>query len=207
MDIITIAQSVDFITGPSAMSAYTLIEDAARVCYKSEGKATATSYEPIIKMLIKLGHHSVLEHVSVTLKFITNRGVTHELVRHRIAAYSQESTRYVNYLDRGAVFIRPVWWDCWSNTQKDLWEAAITGSTFTYKKLLETGATPQEARDVLPNALKTEIFMTANIREWRHVIKLRTSKRAHPQMRELIRDAALILKDRYPLLFEDLDIT
>ena len=183
------------------------IEKCGRVCYKSEDKIGTNSYEKFINGIIKRGHESVLEHASVTVKFVCDRGVTHEIVRHRIGAYSQESTRYCNYsgdkFGNEITVIKPLFWDEESYDYK-AWYHACHFAENAYFELLRSGASPQEARSVLPNSLKTEIVVTYNIREWRHFFKLRCSKAAHPQMREV---ATMALKEFYkymPTLFEDI---
>ena len=185
------------------------IEKAGRVCYKSEGKISDGSAEPFIKHIIARGHESVIEHYSITFRIICDRGVTHELVRHRLASYSQESTRYCNYSNEGfgkeITFIRPCFWEK-EDTKYLIWEKAMEEAERFYMELIDKGATPQEARDVLPNSVKTEIFVTMNIRSWRHFIKLRTSKLAHPQMREVASMIHIILREKLPVLFEDISI-
>ena len=185
------------------------IERAGRVCYKSERKISDRSAEPFIKQIIARGHESVIEHYSITFRIICDRGVTHELVRHRLASYSQESTRYCNYSNEGfgkeITFIRPCFWEK-EDTKFLIWEKAMGEAERFYMALIEEGATPQEARDVLPNSVKTEIFVTMNIRSWRHFIKLRTSKLAHPQMREVASMIHTILREKLPVLFEDISI-
>jgi len=167
-----------------------LIELAGRTCYKSHSTGNP---KPFITGLVKSGHHSVIEHANITVRFITDRGVTHELVRHRLAAYSQESTRYCDYGGSNeVVFIYPVWWEEGNTSAEHLWQTCMADAELYYKKLRDLGWTPQQARSVLPNSLKTEIVMTANLREWMHVLKLRCSKAAHPQIRALM----------IPLLFE-----
>jgi len=180
-----------------------------RVCYKSEHKITVDSAYKFIENIIKRGHESVLEHFSFTVKFICDRGVSHELelVRHRIASYSQESTRYCNYSkdDFGSeiTVIEP----CFlvpGTEAYDAWYRACLIAEQMYFKMLDLGCAPEEARAVLPNSLKTELVMTANIREWRHFLKLRTSPAAHPQMREV---ANLLLKEvkaKIPVVFDDI---
>lgn len=192
----------------------TLIERAGRTCYKSEDKITDKSARKFIDMIVRNGHHSVLEHGAVTVKFITNRGVTHELVRHRLASYSQESTRYVNYGGDDIEFIKPVWikediehdyYDLKIKHQPSFqWYDSMHDAEFYYKQLLKKGWRPEQAREVLPNSLKTEIVMTANVREWRHVFTLRCSKKAHPQIRELMRKCCDEFIVRWPELFIDL---
>lgn len=183
------------------------IELCGRVCYKSEDRITAESGTKFIMNLIKRGHESVLEHASFTVRFICDRGVTHEIVRHRLASYSQESTRYCNYskgdFDGQITFIKPMFLDEKSEGYA-IWEDACLMAEDRYFKMLNFGCSPQEARAVLPNSLKTELMMTANIREWRHFLKLRTSPAAHPQMREvadmLLEQVNFIL----PVFFDDI---
>ncbi len=187
------------------------IEMAARTCYKSEGKTTEGSAPEFVRKLVQVRHHeSVIEHAMVTVRFIVDRGVSHELVRHRLAAFSQESTRYCNYskdqFGREITVIRPVFWqasDPKTSAAFMQWKFACEQSEANYFALLDNGATPQEARSVLPNSLKTEVVMSANIREWRHVLRLRCSKAAHPQMRQVMMPLlAQFAQDLGPL-FED----
>lgn len=180
-----------------------LIESAGRTCYKSENKITDHSSIDFAAMILSNKHESVLEHASVTVRFITNRGVTHELVRHRLCAYSQESTRYVKYDD--VEYIKPVWWDEWTEKQRSIWMEAMQIAQDKYKTLIESGAEPQQAREVLPNSLKTEIVMTANIREWRHVFKARCSTHAHPQIRSLMKACLKDFQEQFPILFDGID--
>lgn len=184
------------------------IEKIGRVCYKSENNITDDSAERFIRNIIKNGHESVLEHVAITLRVICDRGVTHEIVRHRIAAYSQESTRYCNYskdkFGNEITVIEPLFWAKDSEEYK-IWENTMKEIEKNYFKLIELGATPQEARSILPNSLKTEIVMTMNLREWRHFFKLRADKAAHPQMREVALIMLKQLKDKVPVVFEDIN--
>lgn len=197
-----------------------LIERATRICYQSEPEMYFGENDwALIRRVLKKGHESVIEHASATILFVTNRGVTHEIVRHRLASYSQESTRYCNYGGDDMSFIKPVWWnDKWL---KEGWDSdplarkdnsthytflrSMQNAERDYNDLLSFGWSPQKAREVLPNALKTEIVMTANFREWRHFFKLRTSKAAHPQMRALAIDALNKMKDRVSVIFEDIN--
>ena len=183
------------------------IERCGRVCYKSEGKIEEGSAERFVANIIQRGHETVLEHASITVKFVVDRGVSHELVRHRLASYCQESTRYCNYakedFNSEITFIIPEYLDYKSegwNTWKQTMKACEDG----YFKLLNFGLSPQEARAVLPNSLKTEVIMTANIREWRLFFKLRTSDAAHPQMREVTRPLLDELKELIPVVFDDI---
>lgn len=187
----------------NAKEIYTSLERYGRTAYKSEDKITQGSAEKFLHNIIKSGHESVLEHENITVRFICDRGVTHELVRHRIAAYTQESTRYVNYAKRGMQVIKPCFWEEGSN-EYHFWMNAMSVAESMYNALIREGATPQEARSVLPNSLKTEIVATMNIREWRHVLRLRTSKAAHPQMREIMCELLSRLKQVLPVLLEDI---
>lgn len=184
------------------------LERCGRVCYKSEDKITEGSAEKFIGMILKSGHESVLEHEKLTVKFICDRGVTHEIVRHRIASYSQESTRYCNYskdkFGNELTFIRPCFWAD-DSEEYAVWKQAMEDIEKTYVKLISLGAKPEEARSILPNSLKTEIVCTMNLREWRHFFRLRTAERAHPQIREI--SVALLdeLKKRIPVIFNDIN--
>ena len=161
------------------------IETKGRVCYKSETKIDDQSAVGFIESLLKRGHLSVLEHSSISVKFIVDRGVSHEIVRHRLASYSQESTRYCNYgHDNEITVIKPFFFEEGVYKYK-YWLEAMECVEIRYLYLLRAGATPQEARSVLPNSLKTEIWMTANLREWLHFFSLRAAKPAHPQMRQV----------------------
>ena len=183
------------------------IEKAGRTCYKSEDRITEESAENFVRMLIERGHESVLEHESITVRFVCDRGISHEIVRHRIASFSQESTRYCNYgNDRFGyeiTFIKPCFLPEVSVTYR-LWKRAMFVAEKKYFGLLNWGCTPQEARTVLPNSTKTEVVMTANLREWRHFLKLRTAKAAHPQMRELTVPLLHELQRQIPVVFDDI---
>lgn len=200
------------------------IEAAGRTCYKSEDRATGPeATEKLIKHLKSLNHESVLEHGSVTVRFIVDRGVSHELVRHRLASFSQESTRYCNYskekFGEQATFILPPWmdelfvgeWDydrlfegVMEPDHRAFMQAMLAAEEY-YFGLLELDWKPQQARAVLPNALKTEVVMTCNPREWRHVFKLRAvNEAAHPQIREVTLPLLEEFKAEWPLLFEDI---
>ena len=192
------------------------IEAAGRTCYKSEDKITEESAEKFVKIIIKRGHHSVIEHAYMSVRFICDRGVTHEIVRHRLAAYSQESTRYCNYKE-GVTFIIPPWIRLQEGNyhEEDVnrlfpeccpeydWFNAMLYAEVKYKTL-NSEWSPQQARSVLPNSLKTEIVMTANLREWMHIFSLRTSKAAHPQMRELMIPLLEEMKTLVPVIFDNI---
>lgn len=183
------------------------IERCGRVCYKSEDKITETSAQAFVGNIIKRGHEAVLEHASVTVKFTVDRGVSHEIVRHRLAAYCQESTRYCNYSKDGfggqVTFIQPNFLDRGTRGW-ELWVLACEQAEKAYFDLLNWGCSPQEARAVLPNSLKTEVVMTANLREWRHFFKLRTALTAHPQMREVTIPLLRRMQELIPVIFDDI---
>ena len=188
------------------------IERAARTCYKSEDKITEddSSAMKMVAGLIKSGHEAMLEHGGLTVRFVCDRGVSHELVRHRMASFAQESTRYCNYskdkFGNELTFVMPTLyksdfmedeaWNCWVETMKKCEES--------YMKLIKMGVSPQMARSVLPNSLKTEVVVTANWREWRHILSLRCAPDAHPDIRCLMVDLLEELHDKIPVLFDDI---
>lgn len=183
------------------------VERAGRTCYKSEGTGFMEDTEKFVRGLIKRGHEAVLEHASVSLRIVCDRGVTHEIVRHRLASYAQESTRYCDYskgkFGSEIVVIRPCYWDIESEEYKRWYEICLACETY-YLKLRQMGATPQEARAVLPNSLKTEIVVTMNLREWRHFLRLRCAPDAHPQMRQIAKLILELFRKRVPVLAEDI---
>jgi thymidylate synthase (FAD) len=198
------------------MSPLTLIEKVGRTCYKSESKITADSANKFVQKINKLGHESVIEHSAMVVKFICDRGVSHELVRHRLCAFSRESTRYVNYKG-GCTFVIPPWVDVkegkyseedgvgFSNHANYIWYQTMIISECAYIDLLNHDWSPQQARSALPNSTKTEIVVAANFREWRHIFKLRCSKAAHPQMRELMIPLHKECKRLIPIIFDDIE--
>lgn len=205
-----IHSSVQLIDPPEYEDLLNRIELAGRVCYKSEDKITEGSAKNFIAGIIKNGHEAVIEHGSLTVKFICDRAVSHEIVRHRIASYCQESTRYCNYshdkFDKEITVIQPSTLIEGSKGY-DYWAVSCEFAEHNYFRLLEWGCKPQEARAVLPNSLKTELVMTANLREWRHFLRLRTSTAAHPDMRVLANKLLALLKMKYPVFFSDIEVT
>lgn len=186
------------------------IEQVARTCYKSEGKIQEGSAAKMVASLIKSGHEAMLEHASVTVKFVVDRGISHELVRHRLASFAQESTRYCNYSkdDFGSeiTFIIPEYLE-YKSEGWNIWKESMKQAEDTYFKMLDFGLSPQQARAVLPNSLKTEVVMTANLREWRHFFKLRalgTTGKPHPQMLEVAVPLLEDMKNLIPVVFDDL---
>ena len=204
-----------------------MLEECGRVCYKSEDSITSESAKKFIRARLDTGHESVIEHCGATVKFICDRGVSHEIVRHRIASYSQESTRYCNYskerFGNHVTFIKPYFfpdissgvYNAVDDFQKEhlglaraaqIWIENCFYTEDSYNEMINEGCQPQEARSVLPNSLKTEIICTFNMREWRHFFKLRTSPQAHPQMRELTIPLLAEFKKRVPVLFDDINV-
>ncbi len=184
-----------------------LIELAARTCYKSEDKIAEGTARDLLKKLLKTGHESVIEHSSVSVRIVCDRGISHEIVRHRLCSFSQESTRYANYskkkFGKEITVIRPFFWEAGSDQYIE-WEKTMKACEKAYLKLLEHGAKAQEARSVLPNSLKTEIIVSANIREWRHIFKLRCSGASHPQMRQVMLPILKEFHSKIPVLFDEL---
>ena len=193
------------------------IQKIGRVCYKSENRITddGESAKKFVKMLISNGHEAMIEHSSLSVKFVVDRGVSHELVRHRIASFAQESTRYCNYskdkFGNEITVILPCFFDTGMGILSNSlvyqeWKLACECAEERYFNLLKMGATPQQARTVLPNSLKTEITVTANYREWRNFFKLRTAEASHPQMREVTIPLLKEIKTLIPIIFDDIEV-
>lgn len=189
------------------------IERAARTCYKSEDKAdkTGESAKKLVTALIKSGHEAMLEHSQLSVMFICDRGVSHELVRHRLFSFAQESQRFCTYskdkFGNEITVIEPCFWcgdDDRSKMMYNEWYEQCKSAESSYLLLTKMGATAQEARSVLPNSTKTEIVVTGNYREWRNFFKLRVDKAAHPQMRELTIPLLHVLKTLIPIVFDDI---
>jgi thymidylate synthase (FAD) len=188
------------------------VERIARTCYKSENKIDVNTYALMIDRLRDKGHHAMLEHAIISVRFVCDRGVSHELVRHRLASFAQESTRYCNYAGKGIQVICPpeikkfkdedllynpfnLWFECMEKIEE----------TYDYMVRINELA-PHIARSVLPTCVKTEIIVTANYREWRHIFQLRTPVTAHPQMRQLMIPLLVELKTKIPVIFDDIQI-
>lgn len=228
------------------------IEKAARTCYKSEGKTPnqqgkILAYEFVSK-LIKNGHEAMLEHSDLSVKFIADRGFSHEMVRHRLCSFAQESTRWCDYnngekFEGGLTFVLPYEFDAAFMKNDDIrdefsafmqeakfdgfggyvnhleeyysylpngfveWLYLVDSSENAYHKMRREGCTPQLARSVLPNSLKTELVVTANYREWRNIFKLRTAKDAHPDMRRIMTDLLKDVSMKIPVVFDDIRST
>lgn len=195
------------------------LEKIGRICYKSEDKITENSAPGFVKGLIARGHEAMLEHASLSVEFDVDRGVTHEAVRHRIASFAQESTRYCNYSDdkfgNEITLINPqgAFWNKIEETELNnkrmaIWNRAAKQSEENYNDLLALGAKPQEARTVLITSTKATIVITANLREWRHIMNLRavgTTGAPHPQMLEVMRPLLTALHIRIPVVFDDIE--
>lgn len=203
-NLIVVEPSVELIFPPGYDELMTKIELCGKTAYKAEGNIREGSAEAFVRKIIELGHESVLEHASITVKVVCDRGVSHEIVRHRIASYTQESTRYCNYatdkFKNKLWVVKPVFLRMGSANYL-CWRNSMDAISVVYRDMIKENWKPEEARSVLPNSLKTELCMTMNIREWRHFFRLRTAANAHPQIREI---AGMILekfKSAYPALF------
>lgn len=188
------------------------IERIGRVCYKSEGRIGEGTAEKLVANLIKRGHEAMLEHYSVSVRFVVDRGISHEIVRHRLASFAQESTRYCNYAkdDFGneVTFIPPNYLEVGTKPYR-IWANSMQVAEDSYFALLSEGLPPEQARAVLPVSLKTEIVMTANLREWRHFFKLRAvgvTGKPHPQMLEVAASLLDLMQKTIPIVFDDLEM-
>ena len=184
-----------------------IIEAAGRTAYKSEDRITENSAIPFITNIVKRNHLAVIEFGNMVVRFIVDRGVSHEIVRHRLCSFLQESTRYCNYasgkFNNEITVIEPAGFDKWNIEQKTQWQNGLEACQEKYNKLIEGGLTPQQARAVLPNSLKTEIVVKANFREWRHIFQLRAvEKAAHPDMRNVMIPLYLKARDFCPEIFD-----
>ena len=188
-----------------------VVAAAAKTCYTS--KSVESLYEGLdtdeaerfVGMLSEIGHESPIEHYSISVRVICDRGVSHEWVRHRVASYSQESTRYCNYskdkFGGEITFIKPAKLDE-GTPEYNAWAKAMENAERSYFELLSMGVAPETARSVLPNSLKTEFICTMNLREWRHFFSLRTAPAAHPDMRAVAVPLFEEFKRLLPVFFE-----
>jgi thymidylate synthase (FAD) len=211
-----IEPSIEILTPIDGNSILKHIELCSRTCYKSEDCINDESAERLVKNLITRGHTAMLEHVSVSVKVVCDRGVSHEIVRHRIASYAQESTRYCNYskdkFDGELTFIKPCFFtpssfDSLATYQYDKWYEIMRLIENEYLSLIESGCKPEEARSILPNSLKTEIVITMNLREWIHFFNLRyvgTTGNPHPQMKQVSGMILRQFKNNIPIIFDDI---
>ena len=189
------------------------VEKAGRTCYRSEDLITDDSAPKFVQMLINRGHEAMIEHASFSIKWITDRATLAEITRHRLCSFGVESSRYCCYakdkFNNQITFIRPLWINDENNDNYDTANIVFTDTCEwaeeNYLRLLKLGYKPEQARDILPNCLKTEIVMTANLREWRHFFKLRTANVAAPEMRRITRPALDELKQLIPIVFDDIE--
>jgi len=190
------------------------LERCGRICYLSAHKIASESAPGFIRKIIDSGHESVIEHFSFTVRFICDRGISHEIVRHRLASYSQESTRYCDYrefeqdieagIKKGGIrVIKPFVFSASSQAYM-IWKTAMENAEGAYKELRRLNVSPQWARSVLPHSLKTEIVVTCNLREWRHFFRMRCSPAAHPQIREIMNPLLKEVKKLIPVVFDDM---
>ncbi|MBI2441248.1 MAG: FAD-dependent thymidylate synthase [Lentisphaerae bacterium] len=189
-------------SGRSGLSILRGLERYGRACYQSEHRITANSAADFVRRLIRRGHFSVIEHEKVTARVVCDRGVSHEIVRHRLGSYSQESTRYCDYARGGLRVIEPLFF-ARGSTKHRIWLKAMAGAEAAYQALRAAGAAPQEARLVLPHSVKTEIIVTYNLREWRHFFQVRCAPGAHPQIREVACLLLARMQTYLPVIFED----
>jgi len=204
-----IEPSYEILTLIDGQEILSTIEQVARTCYKSEGKIDIGSAERMVAGLIKNGHEAMIEFFDITVKFVHNRGFSHEMVRHRHCSFAQESTRYCNYstdkFGNEITVIKPYWLPEDESSEDFIeWNNAMAAVEGNYFTLLRLDQKPQAARGVLPNDLKTEIVVKANLREWRAIFKLRTAPPAHPDMRRVMIPLLAEFKKRVPVLFDDI---
>lgn len=211
------AKMLDVLDKESGIKLLKKIEWCGRISHRSEEAQTDDSWERFIKTVV-LGHGdwSIVEHSSVTCDFLVDRGITHEIVRHRLFSYTQESTRFVNYEKKmPAAFIEPpgLTDECErapngeqvTLSSRQHWRHTISTAEGQYRSLIESGLPPQIARSVFPNALASRIIITGNLRNWRHFFIMRTTKEAHPQMRQVTIPLLQEFKEKIPILFDDIE--
>jgi thymidylate synthase (FAD) len=203
-----IEPSVEIITPIDGDSIIKHIERCGKVCYKSEDTIKDGSCNTFVKKILESEHESVVEHFAVTVRFTCSRACSHQLVRHRMASYSQESQRYVNY-SRGKfgsqiTFIKPLDFETMTTEQQFKYKIALEDSEKAYLNLISAGLKPQQARGILPNDTKTEVVTTMNLRSWRHFFKLRTDKHAQLEIRTLANKLLTEFKTNIPVIFDDL---
>jgi thymidylate synthase (FAD) len=179
------------------------IERIAKISHASDPCSDISGTKEFVRKLIAWGHESVLEHVSITVDLTTSRGITHQLVRHRLASFLQESTRYVKYDDQIMV-VRPT--SMMEESCHVHWCKAMQNAESSYRRLLEMGAKPEVARGVLPTDLASRIVITANLREWRHILRLRLDEHAHPDIRVLMRMILQLFKENIDVIFDEFDL-
>lgn len=184
------------------------IERACRVCYRSEGKITEDSYKKLLQNCINRGHESVLEHEKISVRIVADIGTYKDLTRHRFASFSVESTRYCNYgkdkFDNEIKFIKPVHIDEGTELY-DIWKKGLENIEKAYMEMSKLDAKPDQLRMLLPHSTAAEYAMTANIREWKHILSLRTMKMTHPSIRQVLIPLLLKFKEDMPEIFGDVE--
>lgn len=198
-----IEPSFEILTPIDGESVLKHIELCGRVCYKSENLITDDSAKRFVKVIKERDHQSVLEHFSVSVRFITDRGISHEIVRHRLASFSQESSRFCSYnkdkFGNEITVIRP---SNLTEAQYRLWKATVEAAEMSYFQLLNDGSTPEIARSILPTCTKTELIVTANLREWKHIFDMRCSNAAHPDVRKIMIPLREEFRKQIPIIFD-----
>jgi len=199
--MVVIQQSAEILDELDEDLIYKKLESIGRVCYKSESLIEKETAAKFLRAIVRRGHESVLEHVSFSVRFVTDRATANQIVRHRLASFSQESQRYVNYNKKTLEFVNV------PALKGDQIIEQLDKVEKLYSYLIEhRDMKPEQARAILPNCTKTEIVMTANVREWRHFLKLRTDSHAQRPIRDLSRGLLLDLQDALPVLFDDINI-
>lgn len=190
-----------------AIKALKHIEEAGRISHRSEEGITEDSWHKFIGFVVMVkGDWSIVEHINVTVDFEVDRGISHEIVRHRLASYTQESTRFINYEKKMPPrFIVPPLTKSYTHDSRCAWEEAIAQACMSYKRMLVNGESPQIARSVLPNSLATILRMTCNLRNWRHFFTMRSTVEAHPQIKEVVIPLLAQFKETIPILFADIE--
>ena len=206
--MLIVPESVEIVVhhpGYEDVSLENFLERVGRLCYKSEGRIEEGSAGKFISKIRDNGHHAMLEHCVASARIVCNRGLTHELVRHRMASYAQESTRYCNYSkDKFGKMITVIMPPFKVASSELIWRRAMVAAEGYYFEMLGNGEPPEIARDVLPIGTKTEIWITCNLREWRHVFAMRCSPKAHPQIRKVMLEILRELCKSAPTVFGDL---
>lgn len=197
--------------GESGWNELKLIELCGRGSYNSEDRISEdlSSAKKYVADRIAQGHESILEHSILTVRFVCDRAISHELVRHRLAAFTQESQRYCNYskgkYDGQVTFIMPDWMEEDDESlEYTTWKEHCERAEKDYLDLMKIGCPPEKARMVLPNCTRTSIVVSANYREWRHILQLRTAPDAHPDMQNLMKRLLVRLHARIPVVFDDI---
>lgn len=199
--------SIEIMTPLNGVEIAKHIEKAIRNCYKSEDLTTDESYKVLIKKILDSHHYSTIEHFSITVRVICSRACMSQWTRHRLMSFSIESQRFINYsrnkFGSEITFIKPVEYESWSDTQKLLFDDGLVESESRYMELIKAGLKAQDARNLLPNACKTEMVVTGNLRVWRDFLLKRTEKAAQGEIRFLANEILNQFKQEIPVIFED----